>query len=278
MDRAHVTTSPRPVPKVNRMSAQTTNVRTLSRAAAALLLAAGLAAPGLAAAQTLTIGNGTDPTGTPATVCPSGPATVVDAFSLTAAVTADSVTRITVQLAPAGAWANVGLVEILNSGNTVVGSAIPGGDLVSVYTGTLAIPLATTSFTIRLTPRTHAAMPPPALGQLYGVSALVSSIASNNPRAGADTGSFSVNIDNAPSANVALTTATVGSTTLGINWSASTPVLVLRRTNGVVLDAPTEGTTVAVAGGTTGASTIAYVGTAEEITMPEAFWAQARKT
>jgi hypothetical protein len=261
MDRVPVKNLSRPGPKVNCMSAQTTNVRTLSRAAAALLLAGGLAAPGLAAAQTLTIGNGTDPTGTPATVCPGGAATVVDAFSLTAAVTADSVSRITVQLTPTGAWANVGLVEILNSGNTVVGSAIPGGDLVSVYTGALAIPVGTSNFTIRVTPRTHAAMPPPAQGQLFGVGALVSSVASNNPRSGADTASFSVNIDNAPSPNVALTTATVGSTTLNVNWAASTQVVVLRRTNGVVLDAPVDGTAYAT-GNTIGSSTVAFAGTA----------------
>ena len=109
------------------------------------------------------------------------------------------VNRLTVQLTPSGAWVNVALVEITNAaGSTVYGSAVPGGDQVDVWVGSLAVPVGpATTYMVRITPRTHAAMPAPNLGQQLATGGTVVAAASTNARTYADTASATVTIDNA---------------------------------------------------------------------------------
>jgi predicted CxxxxCH...CXXCH cytochrome family protein len=213
---------------------------------------------------TLVVGDGTNPANVPL-LCPSPTAptgaTNLDAFTLQATGTADVVTRITVQLAPAGAWINVATVEIRNSAGTTIGSAVPGGDQTNVYVGSLAIPTgAASTFSVWITPKTHAAMPPPNAGQQYPTTGTVVSVASNNPRAYGDTASATVTIDNLAPSEVAWSGVTTTSNSITLNWTTATKVVVLMKQGGPVTDAPVEETAY-TAPGTIGASTIVCAGT-----------------
>jgi predicted CxxxxCH...CXXCH cytochrome family protein len=237
----------RPARPVNRMASSTSCLRPLARAAAALAagLLACLAAP--ATAQTLVIGDAASPASQ--LLCPGGAATTLDAFTMQATVTDDVVTRLTVQLAPAGAWVNVRLVEITNAaGTTVYGSAIPGGDQVNVYLAglTQAVAAGATTYNVRITPQTHAAMPPPNIGQSVALTGTVVSAASNNPRTYADTTSATLTIDNLSPPEIRWSTVTTAATSVTMSWAAATNTLVLMRQGGPVTDSPAEGSTYAV--------------------------------
>ncbi len=215
----------------------------------------------------LAVGNGTNPANTallcPSPTAPTGP-TMLDAFTLQALVADDVVTRITVQLAPAGAWINVATVEITDAagGTTVYGSAIPGGDQVNVYVTGIAPTVAAgaVSYNVRITPKTHAAMPAPNTGQQYATTGTVVSVASNNPRTYGDASSATVTIDNLAPSEVVWSGVTTGATNIQLNWVTATNVVVLRKQGGPVTDSPVEGTTY-TAGATIGASTVACAGT-----------------
>ena len=90
-------------------------------------------------------------------------ATELDAFSLQTSSGTDTATSVTVSLA-AGTAAGLGLVEITSDdGLTVYGSvANPAADTVVVALGTnITATTASTQYKVRVTPRTHAAMPAP---------------------------------------------------------------------------------------------------------------------
>ncbi len=207
----------------------------------------------------LAVGDGTNP-GNVALLCPAGAATPLDAFTLSATVAADVVTRISVQLAPAGAWVNVAKVEILDASNAVLGSAVPGGDTVNVYVGSVAQAIGVTStYTVRITPNTHAAMPAPSAGQQYAVTGTVTSVASNNPRSYGDSASATVTIDNLAPGEVAWSGVATGATNIQLNWSAAADVVVLRKQGGPVTETPVDGTPYA-ANAILGGSTVACSG------------------
>jgi predicted CxxxxCH...CXXCH cytochrome family protein len=207
----------------------------------------------------LVVGDGTNP-GDVAPLCPGGTATPLDAFTLQATGAADVVTRISVQLAPAGAWVNVAKVEILDAGSVVLSSAVPGGDTVNVYVGSLAQAInVTSSYTVRITPNSHAAMPAPNAGQQYAVTGTVTSVASNNPRSYLDTASATVTIDNLAPGEVAWSGVTTGTSNIQLNWGAAVDVVVLRKQGGPVTETPVDGTTYA-ANAILGGSTVACSG------------------
>src|SRR5712691_260186 len=214
--------------------------------------------------STTTIGDGTNPGNT--TLAPGGAATNVDAFTLVTDSGSDTVTAATVTLA-AGTSAGLSLVEITNSGGgTVYGSVTnPASDVVSVTGMSLPVTTSTTTFNVRITPKTHANMPAPP-GATYAVTATVTAFTSTNSQSGADTASATVTIDNQSPANVTGASATGGTAQVTVNWTNPTDsdfttggnVVVLRK-GATIGDVPAEGTAPAV-NTTVGASTVRYSG------------------
>src|SRR4030095_9572515 len=125
---------------------------------------------------------------------------------------------------------------------------------------------SSTQYKIRVTPKSHAAMPAPP-GSSYALTARVSSWTSSNfNHAGSDSGGTTVTIDNLSPGNVTGATATSGNTQVTLAWtnppaSDLGTILVLRRVGSAVGDTPTEGATYSV-GNTIGSSTVACVVTA----------------
>ena len=212
-----------------------------------------------------TLGNGIDPAN--ATVAPGGAATMADAFTFQTGGGTDAITAVTVTLAP-GTSAGVSLVEITNDAGSIVYGSIsdPSSD-------TLAIPLTTpitatttsTQYKIRVTPKSHLAMPVPP-GASYALTASVSSWTGTNVQAGSDSGGTTITIDNLSPGNVTGATATGGNAQITVAWtnpadSDLQQVVVLRRAGAAVAATPTEGVNYFV-GDTVGASIVACVVTA----------------
>src|SRR5712691_11450667 len=217
--------------------------------------------------STTTIGDGTNPGNT--TLAPGGAATNVDAFTLVTDSGSDTVTAATVTLA-AGTSAGLSLVEITNSGGgTVYGSVTnPASDVVSVTGMSLPVTTSTTTFNVRITPKTHANMPAPP-GATYAVTATVTAFTSTNSQSGADTASATVTIDNQSPANVTGASATAAPTQVTVSWTnpgdADFSSLVVLRKTATVTDVPVEGTTYSV-GNTVGTSTVRYVSSSTTFT------------
>lgn len=212
---------------------------------------------------TTSLGNGTDPGA--ATLAPGGAATMADAFTFVTSGSNDSVTAVVVTLA-AGTSAGLSLVEITNSaGTTVYGSvANPASDTPSISLGTpISVTGTTTTYKIRVTPKSHANMPAPA-GSTYSVTARISSWTCSNSKGGSDTAGTTVTVDNLSPGNVTAATATGGaSSQVPLAWTNPADgdlnsIIVLRRTTSVVTDVPVEGSTYVV-GDPIGSSTVACV-------------------
>lgn len=212
-----------------------------------------------------TLGNGIDPGN--ASLAPGGAATMADAFTFQTASGTDAITAVTVTLAT-GTSGGLSLVEITNdAGNTVFGSVSnPASDTPAItLTTNITATTTSTQYKIRVTPKSHAAMPAPP-GSICSVTAFVSAWTGTNAHAGTDSGGTTVTIDNLSPGNVTGSTATPGSGQVALSWtnpgdSDLGTIIVLRRATSAVGDTPTEGATYAV-GNTIGSSTVACVVTA----------------
>ncbi len=211
------------------------------------------------------LGNGTDPGNT--ALAPGGAATMADAFTFETGTGTDTITEVTVGLS-AGSSGGLSLVEITNdAGTTVYGSvANPASDTPSITlsTNTLTATTTSTQYKIRITPKSHAAMPPPP-GSTYSVTAKINSWTGTGIQEGTDTAGTTVTIDNLSSGDVTGATGTAGDTQVVLNWTNPvSPVetvaysIVVLRSTAAVADTPVEGTTYAV-GNTIGASTVRCV-------------------
>jgi hypothetical protein len=194
------------------------------------------------------LGNGTNPGNV--TIAPDAAATQVNAFTLHTDTGTDTVTALTVNLAPAGVSAGISLVEVTSdNGATVYGSSSSWtGDNVPL---TVSIPVTTTAtqFRVRITPKSHAAMPAPD-GAAYAVTATINStFTCTNGSAGSDTASATVTIDNDSPNEVTGESATAGDTQVRLGWTNPTGdfsnVVILRNTASIT-DVPVEGSTPTV--------------------------------
>jgi hypothetical protein len=227
------------------------------------------------AGPTTQLADGTNPANVTAlSPAPTGGETPVDAFTF--AVTpsgTDTIQNLTVTLA-AGTSAGISQIRIMSGSNCTgtqyFGAVSNPGDSVTLSGGTLIPVTATaTPYYVCITPKTHAAMPPPP-GSVYAVTGTVTSYMCTNPKSGTDAGSATVNIDNASSPDVAGASATGGSGMVTANWAnpgvGTAPgsdfgsyVVVLGNTVPVT-NAPGEGTASYTAGGTIGADSIVCSG------------------
>src|SRR5439155_24167776 len=185
------------------------------------------------------------------TIAPGAAATDVDAFTLqTTTGGTDTVTAVTVTLA-AGTSAGINLVQITDNSNVVMGTATdPGSDTVPITLSTnISVTTTATTYKIRITPKSHAAMPAPNLGATYAVTATITSFTSSNVQSGTDTSSATVTIDNLSPANVTSQSATGGAGQVTVSWANPggdfSNVVNLRNT-ATISDVPTEGTAPAV--------------------------------
>ncbi len=156
------------------------------------------------------------------------------------------------------------LVEITNSaGNTTYCSqADPSSAAVALTSCGIPVTTTSTSFKIRVTPKSHINMLAPP-GSTYSVTGTVTSFTSTNSQSGTDTDSATVTIDNASPANITAASGSPGDTQVSLSWT--NPVdsdfhsaIVLRRSGTATSDTPTEGTTYIV-DNTIGASMVACI-------------------
>ena len=209
-----------------------------------------------------TIGDGTPVSS--ATIAPGGAATMADAFAFQTASGTDAITAITVTLAP-GTSAAVSLVEITDVAGTIVYGSVsnPSSDTFTIALTTNIVATTTsTQYRIRVTPKSHAAMPAPP-GTTYALTAHIDDWTGTNAKGGSDSGNTIITIDNRSPGNVSNATATAASTQVLLAWTNPADsdlgtIVVLRRAGAVVGDTPAEGVTYSV-GNTVGSSTVACV-------------------
>ncbi len=209
------------------------------------------------------IADGTNPSNV--TIAPSAAITDLDAFTLTTSTGTDSVTALTVTLTGANSFESLSEVRITsNDDATTYFSAVanPASNTVSFSGGTpIPVTTTTTTFKVRITPKTHANMPVPP-GLSYAVGGTVTAFTSTNAQYGTDSASATVTVDNLSPANVTAASCTAGDGQVSLNWTNPADpdfhsTVVLRNTVAVA-DTPVEGTTYVV-GNTIGASTVACV-------------------
>jgi hypothetical protein len=190
------------------------------------------------------IGSGIDPASV--TIAPGGPATFVDSFTLKTATSSEAISSLIINLTNAS---STSLVEITNDNGTVVyGSSTnptSASTTISLTTNTLTANSVLTQYKIRITPKSQANLPVGSLGQLYPVSATVYSWTGTYTRSGADNGSATVTIDNAPPAELLNPTLTGGDSKFTISYTLPSdsdmgPVVVLVSTSPIT-SVPTDG-------------------------------------
>ncbi|MCX7168755.1 MAG: hypothetical protein NTY41_00295, partial [Proteobacteria bacterium] len=133
---------------------------------------------------TTTLATGADPAA--ATIAPGAAATDADLFTFQTNVGTETITSITLNLSTNS---GIGLLAITNNANTVLGSTaspVAGTNVIPLGTNITATTTATT-YKVRVTPLSHAAMPAPPGGS-YDINATVTAWAGTNTiHAGSDT-------------------------------------------------------------------------------------------
>ncbi len=208
-----------------------------------------------------TLGNGTDPANT--SLAPGDVATMADAFTFQTSSGTDTISAVVVGLAT-GSSGGLSLVEVTNdAGTTVYGSVTdPASDTPSITlsTSTLTATTTLTQYKIRVTPKSHAAMPAPP-GSTYSVTAKINSWTGTNTAAGSDTAGTTVTIDNLSSSIVTGATGTAGDGFVNLSWTNpgdAASVIVLRDTTTVAT--PAEGNTSYAATNLIGSTVVVCVG------------------
>src|SRR5512133_293706 len=170
---------------------------------------------------TTTIGDGTNPTVSGTWVAPGTGAVAIDSFTVlkSGGSQAESITAVTVTFAT-GTAQGIGLVELMNDGlTTTYGAFANPADVQSITLGTAITPTTTsTQYKLRVTPKTHAAMPAPP-GASYAVQARVTDATVTYAKSVNDATSATLNIDNASSPNVSAGGTSVTASSVTANWS-----------------------------------------------------------
>ncbi len=211
------------------------------------------------------LGNATSSEASSVAIAPGAAATDLDVFDLQTTSGSDSVTAITVALSPGSAGA-LSQANITNTSNVSQCTAInnPVSDTLSFTGCGISINTTVTNYKVRITPKTHANMPPPS-GSSYSVTGTVTGFTSSNAQAGSDAGSANITIDNLSPGEASGAAASPGDATITVSWTNPadadfSQVVILRKAGSSIADKPTEGATYAP-GNTIGASTVFYVGT-----------------
>jgi hypothetical protein len=203
--------------------------------------------------KVITIGSGSDTLG--GTILAGSSATTSDFFTFKTDTGTDTISTLTLQFATGTAQA-LSLVEITNAtGSQVFGSATnPATDTLSITLATpLAISIATSTYAIRITPKSQVNMPS-SPGALYAITSKVLSWSGTSAISGQDTSGTMLSLDNLSPYDTVTTSGTPGATGVVVGQeqirltfvtSTSTDissVVVLYSTSPIV-DRPQEGTT-----------------------------------
>ncbi|OHC61430.1 MAG: hypothetical protein A2040_12510 [Rhodocyclales bacterium GWA2_65_19] len=209
-----------------------------------------------------TLATGSDPAA--ATIAPGAGATDVDLFTLQTSGGTEAVTSVTVNLSTNS---GIGLLAITDNANTMLGSTaspVTGSNTISV--AGMSATTTLTSFKVRVTPLSHAAMPAPP-GAAYAVTAPVTAWAGPNNHAGSDTNTNALTIDNLSPTSATAASGAAGSSQTTLNWTTSVST-DFATTAGTVIyrwaasaagsEVPVEGSTPTF-GTTNGTATVACV-------------------
>lgn len=229
----------------------------------ALAAAALVCAPTLA--QTTTLGDGANPPYL-GVQCPGAAPTAVDAFTLRSTGAGEQVTSLRIQLHPPGAHLFVERVEVRDDGGSIpaYGSVAPGADRVDVPLVTpLPVTASETQFKLYLTPRRATEIGSSPTGLPTTVAAQVVDFTARYAKAGADTTSRYLTVDNAADPPIALSPISTTPTSVTLSWGTTArKVLVLRSIAGPVTDRPVNGTAY---GATLGQSAVLLAGPATQV-------------
>lgn len=210
--------------------------------------------------QTTVLGTGSDPAA--ATIGPGAAATDVDQFTLQTSGGTEAITSVTVNLSTNS---GVGRLAITDNAGAELGfttSPVAGSNTITV-SGMLAT-TALTTFKVRVTPLSHAAMPA-VPGASYAITAPVTSWVGPNTHAGSDTNPNALTIDNLSPSSATATSGAAGEVQVTLNWTASASA-DLAASNGSLVyrwaaasagaEVPVEGSAPAL-GSTNGTATVA---------------------
>ena len=137
------------------------------------------------------------------------------------------------------------LVEITDVAGTIVYGSVsnPSSDTFTIALTTNIVATTTSAqYRIRVTPKSHAAMPAPP-GTSYALTAHITDWTGTNAHDGGDSGNTIITIDNLSPGNVTNATATAASTQVLLAWTNPADsdlgtIVVLRRAGAVVSDTP----------------------------------------
>lgn len=225
-----------------------------------------------------TVADGATPSS--ATVAPESGIADLDYFTLATNIGTDSVTAVTVTLAPTGAFNNIAQVDITDNSNvarcTSATSLTSNTVTFSTCTSNGGIPVTTsaTTYKVRITPKTHALMPSPSTGTSYATTGTVTNFTSTNAsHVLTDTSSATLTVDNLSPGGTAGVGVLPGDTELTVSWTNPTDgdfsnVVVLRDTATILASStPAEGSSPAVSsscGGT--ACQVRYISSGTSLT------------
>jgi len=215
------------------------------------------------------LGNGTD--GGNSTIGPGGSATEIDRFSFAESTGTDTVTGLTVTLAPANAYTNVATVDVQTTvGTSKCSTSSVTSNTVTLSSCNISVTTTRTEYKIMVTPKTHANMDPPSTGQSYATTATVTdfTVSGTSTKSGTDSGSATITIDNLSPNSATGTSGTPGNQNVTLNWTSSNSSdfdttngsVILRWTSGSAgSEVPAEGNSSYVAGNTISTATVACV-------------------
>jgi hypothetical protein len=139
------------------------------------------------------------------TVAPGVAATTTDSFTLQVDTGTDVLKSLVVSFA-AGTATSTSLIEITdNAGSQVFGSvSTTTSDSVTIPVTGLTVTTATTTYKIRITPKSHINMPPSSVGTLFNITTYISDVtgSSISRKLGTDTTLTTVVVDNQSPENV----------------------------------------------------------------------------
>ena len=248
---------------------QTAAVNLSSTCPADYTLTAG--ATVLHSCRTTTVADGTAPPNV--TIAPGAAITDLDYFTLATNSGTDTASAVTVTLAPAGAFNNIAQVDLTDNSNLARCTAVtnPASNTISFTTcasnGGIPVTTTATTYKVRITPKTHTAMPPPP-GASYATTGTVTSFTSTNAQSGSDSSSATVTIDNLSPNGATATSEIPGDMQVTLNWTTSSSLdfsrsVVLRWTGASAgTEVPAEGFDY-VNGNSIGSATVACVRTAD---------------
>lgn len=198
-------------------------------------------------------------------IAPGGSAQV-DSFGLMVSTGTDTLTNAVVSLTT-GTGQYISNVALTNNDDTVTYcNASPSGDIANFSGCNLPISTTNIQYKIRLTAKDHSLMPAPMGGE-YLIGATINSFMVSGNKAGSDSGSSTITIDNLSPNSATSVSGSPGLNRNTLNWTTSNSAdfntnngsIVLRWVGSPGTEVPDEGYQYYSTGDTIGTATVACV-------------------